>query len=45
MGFVLVRDITNKRIPVREICSKCSLVVLGMNEDQLIEWLTNLTSQ
>lgn len=35
MGFVLVRDIINKRIPVREICSKCSLILLGMNEEEL----------
>lgn len=43
MGFVLARDIVDKRIPVREICGKCGLMILEMDEIQLngkvAEWL------
>ena len=35
MGFVLVGDIINKRNTVREICGKCGLMVLDMDEKQL----------
>ena len=43
MGFVLARDIVDRRNPVREICGKCGLLVLDMNEEELngrvAEWL------
>ena len=41
-GFVLARDIVDKRIPVREICGKCGLVFLEMNEPQLIEYIDKI---
>jgi len=39
MGFVLARDIVNRRIPIREICGKCGLIILEMDELQLIEYI------
>lgn len=42
MGFVLARDIVNKRTPLREICGKCGLKILDMNEEQLERWLSGL---
>lgn len=35
MGFVLARDILNKKIIPRELCGKCGLTILEMNEEQL----------
>jgi hypothetical protein len=46
MGFVLARDIVNKRNPIREICGKCGLEILDMDEKKLngkvAEWLKAL---
>ena len=35
MGFVLARDIVNIVNPIREICGKCGLMFLEMDETQL----------
>lgn len=40
MGFVLARDIVDRRIPVREICGKCGLEILEMDEIQLNRKIT-----
>ena len=45
MGFVLARDIVNKRIPVREICGRCGLKLLDMNETQLIEYINGKVAE
>ncbi len=44
MGFVLARDLVSKRIPIREICGKCGLVILEMDEAQLTEHIVGCLS-
>jgi len=38
MGFVLARDIVYEIDNIREICGKCGLIILDMNEEQLTKW-------
>ena len=45
MGFVLARDIVSKRIPIREICGKCGLMFLEMDETQLIEHINGKVAE
>lgn len=42
MGFVLARDLVDKRIPIREICGKCGMMFLEMDETQLEGCLSGL---
>jgi hypothetical protein len=45
MGFVLARDIVDRRTPIREICGKCGMLVLEMNEEQLIEYINKIDGE
>ena len=45
MGFVLARDIVNERNPIREICGKCGLKILDMNEEQLIKYINGKVAE
>ncbi len=45
MGFALARDLVNRRVPVREICGKCGLVFLEMNETQLIKHINGKVAE
>ena len=44
MGFVLAMDIINKRIPVREICGKCGLKFLLLNEADVAQSVERLVA-
>jgi hypothetical protein len=44
MGFVLARDIINIPDSIREICGKCGLMFLEMNETQLIKYISVLVA-
>jgi hypothetical protein len=39
MGFVLARDVVNRKGFIREICGKCGLKILDMDEGRMAEWL------
>lgn len=45
MGFVLARDIVDRRIPIREICGKCGLMFLEMNESQLVKYINGKVAE
>lgn len=42
MGFVLARDIVEKKDFIREICGKCALLILDLDEGKVAEWLKAL---